>query len=456
MGIPGGTTGTPVVPVPPGVATLGDNTIPGTLLSLEEWREVLGFNPWHFWGFAGNTIARVTSNCNGLVFRYAWQNADAAGRENIRRAIETAEKRLPEYYGFNPAPLYQERTMPYPGYAHPERFWLQGQADFRDRWRSVRLEHDGYIQEIGLRTREAIAENATVSYADLDGDGLNETFTVSVAGTTLVPGQETQVKVYFAEAQRFDGSGIGDRWEVRPVDQVNITAAGDLTIRGRAWLLGKPILYEGIQNTGQGLDPTDADNFAPLLDVYREYLDPDGTTITTSQAVLLWETLPYPYDCCCTGAATSPTDPASVGYLVARVGIRNADLGIVFPGAAIYDADAGTWSRRYLQTCWPPTRVTMRYKSGYAREGYRMAAKMRYVVARFAAAELRRPICACDSANRELYEWQFDLARAAGKMDEQFRISEADLNNPFGTRRGEVFAWKEMQRLRILGGFAVG
>jgi len=62
-------------------------------------------------------------------------------------------------------------------------------------------------------------------------------------------------------------------------------------------------------------------------------------------------------------------------------------------------------------------------------------------VARLAAAELSRPVCGCDAANRELYHWQFDLSQTA-RGDELFGISPENLNNPLGTRRGHVQAWK--------------
>jgi hypothetical protein len=127
-------------------------------------------------------------------------------------------------------------------------------------------------------------------------------------------------------------------------------------------------------------------------------------------------------------------------------------MGIVTPIESVYDATTGTW----ISGCdWPhrlPDRVTVRTLSGLALENGQMQRKWQVVVARLAAAEMARPICACDVANRELYHWQFDLSRAAGKMDEQYRIADDDLNNPFGQRRGHVFAWKQVQNLMLIRG----
>lgn len=70
-----------------------------------------------------------------------------------------------------------------------------------------------------------------------------------------------------------------------------------------------------------------------------------------------------------------------------------------------------------------------------------------------AAAEMPRKICACDESNRELHRWQFDVARSAGANDEAYgAVSDIDINNPFGTRRGQIYAWKEVRALRKLIG----
>ena len=80
-----------------------------------------------------------------------------------------------------------------------------------------------------------------------------------------------------------------------------------------------------------------------------------------------------------------------------------------------------------------------------------MQEPFRTLVARMAMAELARPVCGCDSANRELYRWQFDLSQTA-RGDELFSIAPEDLANPFGTRRGHVLAWKAVKNLRHLTG----
>ena len=79
------------------------------LLPLDTWRQELGLTPWHFWGFADSgvgAIVPIESKCSTLVLEYSWQGGDAAGRYDIRQAIERAEQKLLTYLGYSVAPHY--------------------------------------------------------------------------------------------------------------------------------------------------------------------------------------------------------------------------------------------------------------------------------------------------------------------------------------------------------------
>jgi hypothetical protein len=124
-------------------------------------------------------------------------------------------------------------------------------------------------------------------------------------------------------------------------------------------------------------------------------------------------------------------------------------------GVASYNTTTGIWTESSIPPCNPPDRAVIRTLAGYplAANG-QMDPFWQTVIARFAAAELARPICGCDDANRELYRWQFDLARTSGAGDEAYgAISQDDLNNPYGTRRGHVFAWRAVQSRQPWRGF---
>lgn len=428
------------------------------LLSLESWRQVFHFHPWWFWGIADSSSLSTSGNgCSPLVRQYAWQNSDAASRVEIARAIETAEQRLFDELDYWPAPTYVTDTVPYP--------WG---SDGWGRWPNVQLSAQ-QVQAIGVETRSSIALATAVTYADADGDGYMDTFTVGPVATSVTDPDE--IALYVASADRFDGpdfdTSVSEHWRIAPV-RVSLSG-GNVTVKGPAWLLIKPVTYEGLTNIGaNGLAPattsTTPSHYATTVDLYRRYTDASGTTTATAAGYLTWETRPChgPWcscDSCSTCTATSslgsPTDPSATATAIARIGLRDAEHGIVSLGQATYNTTTGIWAEDCCASCDPPDRVTITYLAGQPLDSRsQMDPYWQVVVARLAAAELARPICGCDDANRELYRWQFDLARSSGANDEMYgAISPDDLNNPFGTRRGHVFAWRAVQARQPLRGF---
>lgn len=427
------------------------------LLSIYDWFQIIGFHPFHAFGVAGTGDLAITTGCDTLVRRYEWQNSDAAGALSIEDAIETAETKLRMYLGYSVAPHYVTEVLQWPRMADGGQRWGPIGSDWR--WLDLQLT-EGEVRAVGVETVAAISTAAAVAYSDKDGDGIDDTFTVSAA-TTIT--DTSQIAVYFSAADRFSGFGastaLSSRWRLQPI---TITiSGGTVTITGPKQLCVKPIKYEGVVNIGpNGLDPSVAGNFVTTLDIYRRYTAIDGNTVTTSQAVITWETRPsHGWWCCCDGCAAassaysgSPYDPAAVAQAVARVGIRDARHGLITPAEASYDATTGIWSSLDWSVCAMPDRVTVRYLAGWplASDG-QMQEPFRTIVARLAAAELARNICGCTEANRAIYYWSHDLAQTA-RGDELFGISQENLNNPFGTRRGQVYAWKAVQNLRQLTG----
>ncbi len=410
------------------------------LLPLYTFFEMMGFHPWHAFGIAGTGDLAISTGCNTLVRRYEWQNSDAAGALSVMQAIEDAETKLRQYLGYSVAPHYVTEVVPWPSSDGP---WGSD-----GRWLSMQL-NEGEIRAVGVETVAAISANATITYSDEDGDTIDDTFTVTSA-TTIT--DVSQIAVYFSSADRFNGWGastaLSPRWRLQPV-QVSISG-GTVTVRGPKQLCVKPIKYEGAINIGaNGIDPDTASNFVTTLDIYRRYTAIDGNTVSTSQAVITWETRPcHGWWCCCDSCCAadpysgSPFDPAATAQAVARVGIRDARHGLITPAQASYDSTSGVWSNLDWNVCTQPDRVTVRYLAGFplGSDGL-MQEPYRTVVARLAAADLARNVCGCEQANRALYYWQFDLSQTA-RGDELFGISPENLNSPLGTRRGQVYAWK--------------
>lgn len=409
------------------------------LLPLDIWRQEIGWNPWLFWGLAGGVVVD-NSKCSGLVREYSWQGTDAAGRDDLRRAIERAEENLLGYLGYRVAPQYVEtEPLPWP------RFNDTSMVRYRDVDATGRrvavMAPEFHIQAMGIEQLTLIGQatvaGGTLVYSDEFSTGFNDTFTITLPTTVTDP---AQIAVYFVTADRFDDLETGERWRIQPI-QVLI-AGGNVTIVGRRWLVVRPELYQApVLNA---INPTNAANFAAALDVYQRTTNGDGLTVTTAQATLVFESS----DCggwgagFCIGQSNGSTDPGTVGEVVARAGLRDRTLGLITPAAAVYNATTGLWSAASSCDCYAePDRVKLRYLAGYPLERGQMAKKWQQVVTMLAAAELKRRICACRETNERLHDLQLDMALQSTQTERYQRTAE-DLNSPFGTRLGHIQAWK--------------
>ncbi len=415
------------------------------VLPLETWRKLMGFDPYHFWGLSNGKIP-IHGSCDAIIQQYNWQDSDAVGRSQIAEAIATAEGLVREYLGFAPAPQYRETLLLWPVTNAP--YW----ADLWGRTTTVNL-GEGYLQAVGIEKYTQIGTATTggggLVFSDEDGDGLNDTFvaTVTVAAGT----NPLSLGCYFSAADRLDDEDVSQRWRIAPTraEVVGTTA----TLRGNFWQLVRPIRYEGVQGTGSnGLNPDDlATVIVSSLEIWQRTTDPTGTAIATSQAALTWNSHPcHGWWCCCVSCIPNSNDAAATATALARVGIRDARHGIVTPLESVYDADTSEWRTSGNCWAWQPDRVTVRYLAGYPLDNRgQMDRDMATIVARLAAAELNRPICACADSRADLYRWQYDLT-LAGESDKLFSTGDPDINNPFGTRRGHVFAWKQIkQRMQM-------
>lgn len=420
---------------------------PASLLPLESFRRIIRMHPYHFWQLADEEYVPVTGACDDVLFEEDWQNADAISRSSIREAIVRAEQKLADYLGYDVAPRYRVDSVPWPRLADSSQWRAYNQNSIGLRV-SMRLPY-GQVQAVGVRTQSLIGV-AAVMLTERPA-GLPFSFTLIISTTVTNP---DEIAVFFAEPDRWDAGAPLDTWRIAPLD-VTI-AEGVATIRGNAWQIVKPVQYAD-PSVSATLDPTDLDTFASSLAVYREYIDSSGQTVTTSQATLVWETLPYPLIACC-GASPYPAnsaDPAAIGQAIARVGVRDAALGIVTPAEAVYDTTAAQWAAVNWATCTEPDRVIVRYLAGLALVNGQMQRYWQETVSYLTLAELEGPICACEGVRKRLHHWQFDLARSSGADDEAYgAISQEDLANPFGTRRGHVEAWKRVVGLRSIVGLA--
>lgn len=414
-------------------------------LSLTEWLFAMGVNPWHCNQLVCNLLP-LNAKCDTITYEQSWMWADRAGRKNIRDAIEEAEQLLFQYQHVWPSPRFRTITLPYPQPLNKQTYW-RGDYDLTGRWMSLNLP-EGYVSAAGYEHDETPVV-AALTFADLDSDTLFETATC----TALVPSGTTaeQVAVQFLAA---DCGPVTPQPQIKPR---SVSVSGiNATITFNAWDLVKPIkTCSPVAATYDPLilPPTATTPYAASVEVYRKWCDPGGLTDDTAQAVLIWETAPWPsWAMCCWPSGGSSADPAALATALARVTIRDGQAGIVALGQAAYSTTLGQWVHPCdWSICRAPDRVLLRYQAGIPLTNLlTMAEPYRTVVARLAAAELERPICACTPANKELGEWQLDVTRT-GATDEIYQAPE-DATNPLGPRRGHLQAWRHIKnKVRTVG-----
>lgn len=367
--------------------------IAAPLMSLEEWREAAGWEPWHFWQWVG-ALAPVESACSDVVHEFAWQSGGVAGRYDIVEALVAAEAELARLLGFHIAP--KERT----------------ERHVYDRSGAIVLDR-GYVEAVGRVVDNRVADG-DVAYEDRDGDGLPE-FARVVVPADVEAGDVGDIYLRAIEADR-DISQLNNR---RIIPMQAVVDSEELTVVARGWQFGKPRLLT--RRDGTTLDPEIASNYMVQASVYRREVVDRGVG---------WL---YKPDGSC-GTCCGERKPHQL-----CVQIVDSTLGVVVVDGGCELCGYRGWGE-----------VEISYVSGYPREYGAVASPLRRVVAALVAARLGGTICGCELAasNRLLKEWQ-EVPTA--KVDGRLRQGE----NPLGIRRGEVMAWSGVREMQMVKGIWV-
>jgi len=403
-------------------------------LSLDRAASILGIIPPHF-NSGVSDIIFANETCGDVVYQHTWQNFDAASREEFAIEIANAEMQIADHIRYWPAPTWisQDVSM-YPRPHRPDYYDAYG-WNVRFQRKGIKTRY-GKVIEPGQRETTYIDVPRLV-LTDDDGDGFSETATVTCA-TTLT--DECEVKVYFED------HNAEPEWEIRPSRTKQIVG-GVFTATFWSWQLIDPDLWEAFP-TATTSPPTvdlDAAVYVAGVDVYREYNDP-----TAVSAVFYWEPDPGSIvggcECCggtgCTHCQLTTQDGCSH--------IRDAELGILAPAPGTYAE--GAWGSDEWAVCRDPDQVKLYYYCGdlsWLNLGGRrcdgLSDQWARIIARMAVSRLHRPICACGSAGALIEYLQTDLA--VGTREQTYSVNFNDLDNPFGTRRGELEAWHYVTRL---------
>ena len=297
----------------------------------------------------------------------------------------------------------------------------------------------------------ATVAGGTLTYTDEDGDGFFETATVAVP-TVLTDACE--LKVYIT------GQSGAQGWEIRPARSKSISG-GTFTAVFWSWQFIDPDLQAAHPTTAgfTAVDISTTANFVTVVDVYREYND-----FTQPSATFYWEPTPANLSSLttCTSCGGTGCVACSLSSQDGCLHVRNTEGGTVVPVPGTYDAGNATWTQDAYSVCRDPDQVKINYYAGeYDNRwlgGESCEALSNYwahAIAWLATARLDRPPCSCANVKAKFDSLQEDLALSAATSHQ---ITFQQLNNPFGTRRGEVQAWQRVDQIagvRLSGGGAI-
>lgn len=423
-----------------------------TLLPLDTAARLTGISPPHFNQMAGASIFPAQGSCSRVWFQYDWQSADQISREGFADTIRDAEDEIASLIRYYPAPRWISSEM--------HKFPAFYRNEFFGNGRNVRGMRKSVIAKFGkfIRAgRRAVALQGTpdVVYSDPDGDGFDELATVTQA-TALT--DECEINVYFA------GEGGAQEWEIRPAKTKAITG-GNFVATFDSWLFGDPDDWEAFPTADSAVAIVlDSANFVTTADVYREFTD-----FAQASAEFSWEPSPlntlFSGGACCSSCGGTGCIACENSIQTGCLHTRDVDRGVIVPQPATYDADAGQWNKVQFSICREPDTVKVWYYAGDLDNKFLQGASCERLSHWFAQAivwlavsRLDRPPCACNNVHKHFEYLRQDLARlGSGELnDPSFLLSENHLDNPFGTKRGEIKAWDRIGRLtEEMGDFAL-
>lgn len=408
-----------------------------TKLPLADWARYFGMHPLHFEQVRlPNT---QNSLCNDIYFQHAWQTSDHVSREDIALAISEAEQKIEAALGYHICPTWEVDEWHLTGRTYRKDLFNLNGADIRGLKSAIQADWGWFISG-GIRASSLIEADKTIVWSDEDGDGYTETGTVAIATSVT---DVNEIHIYYP------GHSGDQAWEIRPT-QVSISG-GTATITFRRELVVVESKLEPFDIEGAEALYDEDSHFLSEVDVYRVYNDPQ------TQATLHWE--PFANICGCSGAGCVTCSYSSqTGCLILR---SNPRLGIVGYSPATWDSDNSEFDSASWAVSRNPEVIRLWYYSGWrdknATYTNRLDERWGRAVAFYAASLLDRPPCECSANNWG--RWRQDLTLIDGDEDGKptYRNPDGILDNPLGSTRGAVYAWRMITQFQnVPGGAAIG
>lgn len=382
-----------------------------TLLPIDEWAEIVGIPGWIF-----NQVQHPTRPLRGGCEQYWLQSAHYSdpntpiGRDEVARAIATAEQRMADLAGFFVAPKWicAEKAK----WPMPRRGEQVSYPTLHSRW--------GYLISAGIEAYEQITlYPQAVVYSDRDGDTYADWATVTY---NLYLEDYDECEIVIIPPGR---DPTREDWRIRPL-QIEIDPDTNiLTAQGPKWLFVDPDYWNQINP----IPMEDGTYFLENVEIWRHYNDS-----TTRQAQYQWDG-----DSCEQVCGTTCQD--------ACVTVTNERLGHFEAKTATYGS--GAWvPTNWVVTGYSPSRVLLWYYSGFRDYSCDdcdfMTQELKEAIVSLANVYLRIPPCACGISAERLSQ-----DRAEQPIDS---LNAALAKTAFGTAaRGAVFAYSVVSGLPPIG-----
>ena len=422
--------------------------LPYTLLSIGRWGKILGVNPAHLMGASAMSLSPVImpiTGCTNIWHKYSWQSSDSVSLEDLALAIKTAEEDIAHVINYWPAPMWMvEEPHQYERPFMHEVYGIDG-GDLRYQAKSVKADFGKFV-EAGQRTVSLIGTattaGGTLVYTDADSDGFYETATITLP-TTLT--DMNQIKLYHA------GHGGDPDWEITPIRSKTKVGANVVIIL-HSWYLINPTLYEELPSSDEptinAIDISTITNFVTSVNVYREYTD-----FSQPSSQFLWENQVSGGTLACSNC--TGTDLAACDYTTQDgcLHARNPVLGVLVPMPADYDSINVVWGQASFSVCREPDLVKLWYRAGAIDDKYTrgfsydpLSDFWAQTIAYLATARLERAPCGCPNIARVFESLSVDTAFSSSNSG-SFFLPERVADNPFGTRKGEIWAWRRIAKV---------
>lgn len=400
-----------------------------TQLPLDTFAKIAGINPLHF---NQVVIPDLPSRvCGDVLTQYSWQTADKIGREEAAQAIADAEALITNELGFDLLPVWQaddKIELPRPSVPEYQRSYDVGLRGYP---LSVHTQH-GYTQYGGAEKWTLLAPSSQVVYVDSNGDGYMETAVVTIPNTYGITDKEEIAVVY-------EGSPT---WrEIKPIEAILAVDGLGNPIIDIAFKAEQAVRLDLIESFNpQGVDGLVTTNFVAYVDIYRHWNDP-------SQQVQFVYMRPT---CACGG----------IGCTNCTYMLGTGCIGVMNSRNSILAVSPGNWNGTALSydcavACLGADRVNLWYRAGWKKANLAtpfltMDPMWARAVTYLALALMDRPLCGCDALRAFTEHWAEDLAESKAT---QGGSSNFDLgrvrDNPIGTTRAAIFAWRLILRNKL-------